>query len=167
MIKTFFCFLSVAFGFHHHWIKRLFGVHTFGQHDFENRVHSFAFFDGDVYDLGDFVFNHFFFIIDNNRMFENRHILFGPVGKMTDPEFLIGQGQKLKNLAAILNGAFNIHQARKVKATHILFPSKEEKHIVPFALNLNHNLIKSSTFQLKRAGAEYGFYRINGVIGKG
>lgn len=43
--------LCLSDGFHHHRIQSLSGVHAFGENDFENRIHSFALFDGNVDNL--------------------------------------------------------------------------------------------------------------------
>lgn len=68
------------------------GGHAFGEDYVEDGEHAFAFFDGDVGDLGDFGLKDVFSIIDDNGVFEHGHVFFCPVGKVAHPEFFIGKG---------------------------------------------------------------------------
>lgn len=73
-------FLCIAQGCHTKRIEGLFGVHAFGQDDIEYGVHTFTFFNRDFDNLGDFAFDTTeVIIIKENSVFENRHVLFGPV----------------------------------------------------------------------------------------
>ena len=128
----------------------MFGVHSLGQNDFENRVHPFAFFNGDINNLGNFAFD-VFAVVKYDGVFEYGNVLFGPVRKMSDPEFFINEGQKFKDFAAILDFGFNVHQAGQMHTLHIGFPGKKEEHIVPFALNFHNDFVDAAALQFKRA----------------
>ncbi len=157
-------FLGAANGFHRHGVHCLTRIHPFGQNHVENGIHPLAFFDGNVGQLRNFAFKFGLVVVNDERVFENRHFLLCPVGEVTNPKFFVCHSQQLKNFAAVFNGALDVHKARHVQAVHIFFPREEQQHIVPLALHLNHHFAVAAAVKLIGATGEYTFNRVYRVI---